>query len=338
METTELLEPFERLLAEIAPVERIRAIERGESAASLWGTLEESGFLDALVGESRGGAGLTLAQMSPLFQAAGRHLLPVAFAETVIARALLAQAGLSYPTGPIVLASSTPMGPGCSAPAVPLALTAQHALVEIGARCVLTPLSRTVITPTGVHGSLAADLAWRSNPEELGELPIPAGGLRALAAIVRATQISGAADGLLERTVAYATERVQFGKAIGKQQAIQQQLAVMAEQTVMARVAAQIGCRGGCPPSMAAAAVAKSVASTAATRITAIAHAVHGAIGISAEYDLQLYARRLYEWRIADGSETYWATRLAAERLACGFPGSVDFVRTALQPGVASLD
>ena len=333
MDTTDLLEPFERLLLDIAPSERIRGIERGESAASLWAALEESGFLNGLVSESLGGAGLALTQMAALFQAAGRHLLPVPFAETVIARALLTDAGMTFPAGPIVLVSCTAVGAGHSARAVPLALTAEHALVELGGRCVLTPLSNTLLTPTGVYGSLAADLAWQSHPEQLGEVRIAPGAIRALAAIIRATQIAGAADRLLERTVAYATERVQFGKPIGKQQAIQQQLAVMAEQVVMARMAAQIGCGGGYPPTSAAAAIAKSVASAAAMTIAAIAHAVHGAIGISDEYDLGRYVRCLHEWRIADGSETYWTTRLAAQRMACGTAGSVDFVRAALEPG-----
>ena len=43
-------------------------------------------------------------------------------------------------------------------------------------------------------------------------------------------------------TAAYANERIQFGKPIGKQQALQQQMAVMAEDMVACRIAAQLGC------------------------------------------------------------------------------------------------
>ena len=50
----------------------------------------------------------------------------------------------------------------------------------------------------------------------------------------------------------------------------------------------------------------------AATRVAATAHAVYGAIGISEEHDLQLFTRRLHEWRLADGSETYWNRLLGA--------------------------
>ena len=141
--------------------------------------------------------------------------------------------------------------------------------------------------------------------------------------------IAGAADRLVEMTAAYANERIQFGKPIGRQQALQQTMAVMAEDAVAARIASQLGCAGAFPPALAAAATAKSVASKAAARIAASAHAVHGAIGISEEFDLQLYTRRLHEWRLADGSETYWNRLLGAARLADD-GGSVDYVRAAV--------
>ena len=82
-------------------------------------------------------------------------------------------------------------------------------------------------------------------------------------------------------------------------------------------------------PALEAAAIAKQVASIAAVPVAEIAHAVHGAIGISEEYDLQLYTRRLHEWRLADGSEAYWAAQLGAARLAAANQSSVDFIRAA---------
>ena len=182
----------------------------------------------------------------------------------------------------------------------------------------------------GGDGELAASVRWDSEAATpVG--PIVPGGLRRAAAVLRAALIAGAADRLTTMTADYANERIQFGKPIGKQQALQQQLAVMAEDMVAARIAAHIGGAASFPPALAAAATAKSVASSAAARVAAIAHAVHGAIGISEEYDLQLYTRRLQAWRLADGSESYWNRLLGAERLAAP-SGSVDFVRTALAP------
>ena len=126
-------------------------------------------------------------------------------------------------------------------------------------------------------------------------------------ALLLGAAISGAADKVLSMTASYAAERVQFGKPIGRQQAIQQQLAVMAEDCVAVRLAVELAASDQAQwPDPLRAAMAKSVASAAAPRIAGTAHAVHGAIGISAEYDLQLYTRRLHEWRLAHGSQGRW--------------------------------
>lgn len=73
-------------------------------------------------------------------------------------------------------------------------------------------------------------------------------------------------------------------------------------------------------------ALVRTSGSAAAVQIANIAHAVHGAIGISAEYDLQLFTRRLHLWRLADGSESWWARVLGEIRFDDG-ASSVDFVR-----------
>lgn len=311
---SEFLEPFERMLEALAPPATVRAIEAGGPAEALWSAIAESGFLDALVPEERGGAGLPLAEVGALWQALGRQAVPLPVGETMIARAFLADA----PDGPIALAVANAGGEVV----VPFGRVASHVLVEKDRQLYLPAADGA---PTGVFGSTALRLT-----PTLGDAvaPAPEGGLRAVAAILRAALIAGAADRLTSMTAAYANERIQFGKPIGKQQALQQQMAVMAEDMVACRIAAQLGYADSLPPSLVAAATAKSVTSAAAARLAATAHAVHGAIGISEEYDLQLYTRRLYEWRLADGSETYWNRLLGATRLADD-RGSVDYVRGA---------
>ena len=313
MDVNELLDPFERLLEDVCAPAAIREIEAGGSTGQLWDAIEESGFLDALVPEEAGGVGLTLAQVAPLLQALGRFAVPVPVGETMIARALLAGAGMERPAGPIVLATGAGSVPGAG--------VAEYVLADDGSQLSLG--SMTEPTPTGVHGSLAG---WVSSTGGKS-LERPAGGLRPIAAVVRACAIAGAADRVLAMTLSYANERVQFGKPIGKQQVIQQQLAVLAERTVACRLAAQLGAAGGLPPNLANAATAKQVTSSAAVEIANIAHAVHGAIGVSEEYDLQLYSRRLHEWRLADGAEGYWAKLLGELRLQRSESRSVDFIR-----------
>lgn len=315
MDMNELLEPFVRMLDAAATPAVVRAIEHGGSAAALWQEIAESGFLDALVAEEHGGAGLALGDIEPLVEALGARAVPLPVAETMVARALLARAGIAAPEGPIALVTTL-------AQAVPCGLVAEAALVDCGEELVLCDMATLSPEPTGVTNALAARLSGKPEGESLSR---PAAGLRAIAAVLRAALISGAAARLCDVTTAYASERVQFGKPIGRQQALQQMLALMAEDMIACRIAAQLGASHGLDLPLAAAATAKITASAAAPRIAATAHAVHGAIGISEEYDLQLLTRRLHEWRMADGSEGYWSQVLGGGRLGSAGP-SVDWI------------
>jgi alkylation response protein AidB-like acyl-CoA dehydrogenase len=87
----------------------------------------------------------------------------------------------------------------------------------------------------------------------------------------------------------------------------------------------------GTVPEPLACAVAKARTSEVAQPVAQIAHAVHGAIGITQEFDLQLYTRRLHAWRIAAGSESYWNQRIGRALLASEL-SVPEFARTALCP------
>ncbi|HQD14049.1 MAG TPA: acyl-CoA dehydrogenase family protein [Ottowia sp.] len=156
---------------------------------------------------------------------------------------------------------------------------------------------------------------------------------RELGAVVWAAQIVGALERVLELSVAFANQREQFGRPIGKFQAVQHQLAVMAEHVAAARIAAQIGCQGAGPlPDALQAAVAKARTSEAAALVAPMAHAVHGAIGVTAEFDLQLYTRRLHQWRGEYGSELAWQRALGRAVLDARQPLTLDFLRERLLP------
>ena len=307
MDMSELIDPFARLIEDVCTPAAIREIEQGGDSAPMWNAFLESGFLDALVAEQSGGAGLSLNDAAPLIALLGRHAVPLPVGDTMIARALLAAAGMEAPEGPIAIATG--------AGAVPFAAVASHILSGTPDAPVLTPAKVEV---TGVPHDGDAYVAG-----------LDGAALRPIAAVLRAQLIAGAAGRVMEMTVAYANERVQFGKPIGKQQAVQQQLSLLAEQAVAARIAAAIGARAGMQPKLADAAIAKHGASLAAGQVAAIAHAVHGAIGISEEYDLQLLTRRLHGWRLADGSEGYWAGVLGQLRLADPAKPTADFIRGA---------
>lgn len=323
MDAAEFIEPFAKLLDEVASPAAVRAVERGGSAQAMWDAVNASGYLDALIGEDAGGAGLPPLVVQALLQEVGRRAVPLPIGETMAARALLSAAGQAVPEGPFVLAVTTHTS---GAVTVPLGLVAQHVLVENASGLHLRTAHDGSPQATGVHGDLSAQFQW---DDANGSFDAPSHGLRACAALVRSALIAGAAGCLVQMSAEYAAQRVQFGKPIGRQQVLQQNLAVMAEQAVAARLASQLGWAAGFPATLAGAATAKSVSSAAAEMVANMAHAIHGAIGISEEYDLQLLTRRLHEWRLADGSECYWNRLLGAERLKAR-GGSVDFVRDAI--------
>ena len=84
-------------------------------------------------------------------------------------------------------------------------------------------------------------------------------------------------------------------------------------------------------PASLACAVAKARTSEAAQLVASIAHAVHGAIGVTEEYDLQLYTRRLHEWRMAHGSEAYWHRLLGRMFIGTRQPLAADFARSLFE-------
>jgi alkylation response protein AidB-like acyl-CoA dehydrogenase len=331
------VEPVERLFTEIATPAAVRAIEDGAAPDAVWRPIEASGFLDALVPEEAGGAGLSLADAFPLLWLAGRHAVPVPFAQSLLARAWLGAAGVAAPTGPIALAGlgASRQPDGVVACGVGFARVAQWVLADLDGTVVLLPVAGADVEPVGGQGSLDATLSWSAWPGDAVDVPaLPdarAARLRDAEAAAYAALIAGAADRALSLTLDYAGQRTQFGKPIGRFQAVQNQISVMAEQVWAARMAAQLACQSaGWQPRPLVAALGKSRCSEAAPLIADIAHAVHGAIGITGEYDLQLYTRRLRAWRLAAGSESYWAAVIGEALLRQPGQSALSFIGSQL--------
>ncbi len=296
----------------------MRADEAVPGVASCWGEIRVSGFLDALVPEAAGGAGLALEDVFPLVAACGEYALAAPVADTMVARALLAARGTTAPDeAAIVLAPPSAI--------VPLAAKASHALVPRGDHILLIAIGETGGDPFGLGGDTPSDAN-----AALCSVAAEGIDLLAWAAALSAAAMAGAMARMVDMTLTYAGERQQFGRPLAAFQAIQHQLAVAAEETVAAHVAARIGLSGAHIDPLRAA-MAKTRANEAAGRVCAIVHAVHGAIGVTEEYDLQLYSRRLKQWQLAFGGESFWAARIGAARLAAPKGTSADFVRLSLQ-------
>ena len=338
-----LYDSFDRLLSDISTPQVVREIEAGGSAQKLWQQIIESGFADAMIGEQSGGAGLGLNDAFPLFFLCGRHALPMPLAQSMVARSICALSGVAIPDEPIAIAPMpvTNSGDTIDCRNVPFGKLAQWVLVSHTGPSdtqtrLLLPVSETSRTETGVNDSLQAHLLWK-DPLSSGVVLNDTGPWLEVAAAVTAALMAGAMDTILNATVKYAGERVQFGRPIGKFQAIQQQLSVLAELATASRMAAELGCQETAPgtPNALAAAVAKARASEAAGTVVSIAHGVHAAMGITAEYDLQLYTRRLIEWRTDYGSAGYWNRRVGDAVLSSDAASTLEFMLPTFFPVAA---
>lgn len=318
----------EAILKDRCTPQAVRAIEAGGDPAPLRDAIAQAGFFELLAEEGDGGAALTLSELYPVVALCGAHAVPLPVAQTIAAR-LLVRRHADLPAGAITFAPALlpAEGGGFRASQVPCAIVAGHVLGAREGELWLLPIAQATVTPTGVHSSLAASLQWQRGA---GRRLATTGtvDLAALGAVLHAGLLAGAMKRVFDMTLQYGNDRVQFGKPLGKFQAIQHQLAVMAQHVAAASIAAESAFQcGRRPPSLLASAVAKSRASEAAQLVASIAHAVHGAIGITGEYDLQLYTRRLHEWRMAHGSESLWNAVLGQAVVDSRLPLLADFAR-----------
>ncbi|MFE6974679.1 acyl-CoA dehydrogenase family protein [Streptomyces sp. NPDC057682] len=140
--------------------------------------------------------------------------------------------------------------------------------------------------------------------------------VRDLACTALAAEQVGAAERCLELTVAYARDRVQFGRPIGSFQAVKHRLAdayVLVESARSAALGAAFAADEDPGALPRAAAVAKSVCSEAFSAVAGETIQLHGGIGITWEHDAHRYFKRahgtgelfgppaLHRARLADG-------------------------------------
>jgi alkylation response protein AidB-like acyl-CoA dehydrogenase len=136
-------------------------------------------------------------------------------------------------------------------------------------------------------------------------------------ALARAVGMAAALQRTAELTINYAGQRVQFGQPIARFQAVQTHLARLASEAQRVAVvvdAAQVALGDDEDPQLDLALVcaARTLAGDAAIVGARTAHQVHGAIGVTMEYPLQRFTRRLWEWEASDGTAARWARRLGA--------------------------
>ncbi|MDB5578605.1 MAG: acyl-CoA dehydrogenase domain protein [Bradyrhizobium sp.] len=292
-----ILDQFERLLDKAPPA------MNPDAGATRWDAeLWQSGFLDLLVDEADGGAGLTLEGALPLALAQGRRLAPRPLVETMMARRLLA--GRVPGDVFILLAAGRQQDHMVSAALLPARDGATHVLLATANAMFLLPFAAAEIA-----GSRAT---WHATTA-LAEVPPAAVDIEAAARAILAARMAGAMQTLVSMTAEYVRTRQQFGRTLSQFQAVQQHLAVMAEEALSASAAASMALAMGDRLTRVAGAAAKLRANEASATVAACAHALHGAIGMSLEHSLPHFTRALRAWRMALGGETILAETIGAD-------------------------
>jgi len=258
-------EAIEDILRDHCTPAVVRSVEAGGSPSALWEELAGAGFLDLLAPEEKGGAGLPLPELYSVLTHFGRYMLPVPAAQAIAARALVAP-GVSLPAGLLTLSPALHRSVAGTiiCPVVPFGTVAQYVLAAEGSQLMLLDVSRAKRLPTGVLHSQLATLTW-TDAETVELIDGDGVALAPFAAALHAALLSGAMARVFEMTLGYCNDRVQFGKSLGKFQAVQHQLSVMAEQVVAAAMAAEAAFQTSARvPALLPAAMGKARASEAA--------------------------------------------------------------------------
>jgi acyl-CoA dehydrogenase len=347
-----------RVFRDLCTRERVEAAEAGVWPQALWQALVETGLSAAAVSEARGGAGAGIADLCALARVAGYHAAPVPLAETWLAELMLAAADLAPIEGVLV--------------AGPVLRRDTLRLERHGGRWALTgelkrlPWARDAAAlvlsadaPDGARTVVVRDAKviredWNYAREPRDTVQFERFALsddcvgaanrgqgRAelffRGALFRTQQMAGAMERVLELTVGYAKERVQFGRLIGKFQAVQQQIASLASQAAAGSAVAQ-ACAEANAERLARfeIAAAKARIGEAVAIVAGVAHQVHAAMGFTHEHTLHRSTRRLWAWRDEFGTETEWQAWVGTVAATLGGDGLWPYVVAAEKPDVGA--
>jgi acyl-CoA dehydrogenase len=333
--TTLIADSIQRILADSVSREVLDAAQAGVWPAALWNVLEESGFHRVL--DDAAGGDWQDAQ-AVLF-ALGYHRAPVPLAETLLANCLCARAGLPVEDGPATVVDGSELvfeqGQGedqllltGSAALVPWARFARRmviagwhdgramlAVAEAGASGLL------VQNGLNIAGEARDNLSFQRTPVTAVPCDLVPGhnAVRLYGALLRAVCMAGAATSVLDQSVLYVNDRVQFGRPLAKFQAVQHLLAELGSEAAAGTMAAAAACAVAEHADAALEiAIAKVRTGQMATRVARIAHQVHGAIGFTHEHSLHYGTQRLWSWRSEYGNESSWARLIGLVALATG--------------------
>lgn len=283
------------LLADSDTPSVIRAWAAGDPSPGrkLWTRLAEQGVLSLGTAES----GASAVDLVLAFEQLGRYAVPGPYVESV---AVLPALGVAVDDAMATLAMP---------PHVPFALDASvaDAVYQLDGRGLSSAAAGAPVTSVD-KARLLSEVTPVSSVREVE--PDPAFDVGALAT---AAQLLGLGSALLDRAVAYAKQRSQFGTPIGSFQAVKHQLADIAVALELARpLLFGAALAVGTPTAARDVSAAKVASADAAYLAARTALQVHGAIGYTAEYDLALWLTKVRALFSAWGTQRLHRDRVLA--------------------------
>jgi alkylation response protein AidB-like acyl-CoA dehydrogenase len=256
-----------------------RAWARGEHepGLALWRKLGKLGVTALAVPEAHGGMGAGRLDVIVAFEELGHHAVPGPLIETIVVAPTRPHAGVWLER-----------------------IAAGEALASIGPSFLDADVADLVLGGAPGPLTVGVDRTRRLHPVAgEAELPDPA-------VLACAAQLLGLGQALLEMSVAYAKQRVQFGQPIGRYQAIKHKLSDVYIALEFARPLLYHAIEAR---DVSAAKVACGDAAYLAAR-TALQ--VHGAIGYTEEYDLGIFFTKVRALLTAWGTPAEHRARVMA--------------------------
>lgn len=333
----------ERLFADVADIQAVIAAKDSSWNDRLWAGIEETGLNVAALPEDLGGAGLGLGDSLGILRIAGRAALSAPLAETLLAGWMLGAAGLEMPAGRIAFGPSSfhdnltldPDGTvSGSVQRLAFARECTHAALLAqdaeGISVVLIALDEASIEQNSNLAYDPVDRVTFSRCHAVATRRAPAAFTADTALLMgvaaRSLQIAGALEKMLALTTDYVMQRRAFERPISGFQAVQHSVAQLASEVAVSVSAARSAAdaletllgegRGFNDPELRLEVIsAKIRTASAAQKGAAIAHQLHGAIGVTREHVLHRLTLRVLAWRDDFGNESQWRERLG--QLVC---------------------
>jgi acyl-CoA dehydrogenase len=348
-----LVDSAENLFASTCGFDAVQAAEEAGWADDVWNAVAEAGFAWIGVDDAVGGSGGSLLDAAEVLRIAGANAAPIPLAETgILGGWLLGTAGIALPDGPVTVVpgfSQDTLSAVATGDTIELSGTAHRVPWASRSDLIVAIVSTAggsedgdsqyvvAVEPSAVQIDPSVNVAGEPRDTVVFDGvtvaaersaavtdPTLAEQFRLRGTLSRVMLMAGALEAMSALTVAYTEERTQFGKPIGRFQAVQQHLVWGAQDAAIAKMAAKVAAghaTTGVVDATFQITSARTIADECASTATRWAHQAHGAMGMTQEYALHHLSRRLWAWRHEFASPGEWAGSVGRAAEAAGADG-----------------